>query len=76
MEGARDEKLLKYLLIDTSNLCCIEETMMSLRKMKIDASEDLDKLITDISNEDRVRLLDVLRRYTDVFEFQKANLKT
>ncbi|UYV77662.1 K02A2.6-like [Cordylochernes scorpioides] len=73
-------KVAEISLIDTSNLCCIDGDNDEFEKNENRFPEDLDKLVTlidtDISNEDRVRLLDVLRRYIDVFEFQKANLKT
>ncbi|UYV60343.1 K02A2.6-like [Cordylochernes scorpioides] len=73
-------KVAEISLIDTSNLCCIDGGNDDFEKNENRCPEDLDKLVTlidtDISNEDRVRMLDVLRRYIDVFEFQKANLKT
>ncbi|UYV82112.1 K02A2.6-like [Cordylochernes scorpioides] len=73
-------KVAEISLIDTSNLCCIDGDNDDFEKNENRCPEDLDKLVTlidtDISNEDRVRMLDVLRRYIDVFEFQKANLKT
>ncbi|UYV75605.1 K02A2.6-like [Cordylochernes scorpioides] len=73
-------KVAEISLIDTSNLCCIDGDNDEFEKNENRCPEDLDKLVThidtDISNEDRVRLLDVLRRYIDVFEFQKENLKT
>ncbi|UYV82076.1 K02A2.6-like [Cordylochernes scorpioides] len=73
-------KVAEISLIDTSNLCCIDGDNDDFEKNENICPEDLDKLVTlidtDISNEDRVRMLDVLRRYIDVFEFQKANLKT
>ncbi|UYV63721.1 hypothetical protein LAZ67_2005419, partial [Cordylochernes scorpioides] len=73
-------KVAEISLIDTSNSCCIDGDNDEFEKNENRCPEDLDKLVTlidtDTSNEDRVRLLDVLRRYIDVFEFQKANLKT
>ncbi|UYV61868.1 K02A2.6-like [Cordylochernes scorpioides] len=73
-------KVAELSLIDTSHLCCIDGGNDDFGKNENRCTENLDKLVTlidtDISNEDRVRLLDVLRKYTDVFEFQKASLKT
>ncbi|UYV76799.1 K02A2.6-like [Cordylochernes scorpioides] len=73
-------KVAEISLIDTSHLCCIDGGNDDFEKNENRYTEDLDELVTlidtDISNEDRVRLLGVLRKYTDVFEFQKASLNT
>ncbi|UYV69276.1 K02A2.6-like [Cordylochernes scorpioides] len=60
---------------NTSHLCCIDGGNDDFEKNENRCTEDLNKLVTlidtDISNEDRMRLLD-----TDIFEFKKASLKT
>ncbi|UYV80952.1 K02A2.6-like [Cordylochernes scorpioides] len=67
-------------LIDTGHLCCINGGNDGFETNENRCTEDLNKLVTlidtDISNEDRVRLLDIIRKYSDVFEFQKSSLKT
>ncbi|UYV76681.1 hypothetical protein LAZ67_14001729 [Cordylochernes scorpioides] len=73
-------KVAEISLIDTSHLCCIDGGNADFEKNENRCTEDLDKLVTlidiDISNEDRVRVLDVLRKYKYEFEYQKPSLKT
>ncbi|UYV84421.1 K02A2.6-like [Cordylochernes scorpioides] len=68
-------KVVELSLLDTSHLCCIDGGIDDFEKNENRCTKDLDEhLDTDISNEDKVTLLDVLKKYTD--EFQKASLKT
>ncbi|UYV82546.1 hypothetical protein LAZ67_21002737, partial [Cordylochernes scorpioides] len=76
-------KVAELSIIDNGYVCCLDRDNDYLNQKEDKCSTqntgDLDRLVslmdTDLSHEDRNRLLDVLRRFIGVFELQKAGPK-
>ncbi|UYV72237.1 hypothetical protein LAZ67_9002287, partial [Cordylochernes scorpioides] len=76
-------KVAELSIIDNSYVCCLDgdDDYLNQKEDKCSTQKtgDLDRLVslmdTDLSHEDRSRLLDVLRRFIGVFELQKAGPK-
>ncbi|UYV67511.1 hypothetical protein LAZ67_5001024 [Cordylochernes scorpioides] len=76
-------KVAELSIIDNSYVCCLDgdDDYLNQKEDKCSTQNtgDLDRLVslmdTDLSHEDRNRLLDVLRRFIGVFELQKAGPK-
>ncbi|UYV67631.1 K02A2.6-like [Cordylochernes scorpioides] len=76
-------KVAELSIIDNSYVCCLDgdDDYLNQKEDKCSTQNtgDLDRLVslmdTELSHEDRNRLLDVLRRFIGVFELQKAGPK-
>ncbi|UYV66446.1 hypothetical protein LAZ67_4001706 [Cordylochernes scorpioides] len=76
-------KVAELSIIDNSYVCCLDgdDDYLNQKEDKCSTQNtgDLDRLVslmdTDLSHEDRNRLLDVLKRFIGVFELQKAGPK-
>ncbi|UYV75834.1 hypothetical protein LAZ67_13001501 [Cordylochernes scorpioides] len=76
-------KVAELYIIDNGYVCCSDgdDDYLNQKEDKCSTQNtgDLDRLVslmdTDLSHEDRNRLLDVLRRFIGVFELQKAGPK-
>ncbi|UYV76491.1 hypothetical protein LAZ67_14000675 [Cordylochernes scorpioides] len=76
-------KVAELSIIDNSYVCCLDgdDDYLNQKEDKCSTQNtgDLDRLVslmdTDLSHEDRNRLLDVLRMFIGVFELQKAGPK-